>query len=141
MLQMFFLQQLLHGSRLLLRVDLAQIYQLPPSSSPGVRGLLLSICYPQKEKSLESGVLHGHVAVWAAVPKRAPLLLEGDEVPYGHHRVFRHIEVEQFHTGEGVESVQLTRRTGEIISHKKAICGEQSQIKLSLKICEQDNDM
>lgn len=75
-------------------------------------------------------VLHSHIAVWAAVPKCASLLLEGDEVPYSHHGVVRHIEVEQFHTGEGVESIQLTRRTGEVFSHEKAICGEQSQMKL-----------
>jgi len=73
-------------------------------------------------------VLHCHIAVWTAVPKCAPLLLEGDEVPYGHHGVVRHIEVEQFHTGEGVESIQLTRRTGEVFSHKKAVCGEQNLV-------------
>ena len=84
--------------------------------------------------------LHGHVAVWAAVPECAPLLLEGDEVPYGHHGVVRHVEVEQFHTGEGVESIQLTRRTGEVFGHKKAICGEQSQMKLSLNTGEDDHD-
>lgn len=77
-------------------------------------------------------VLHCHVAVGAAVPKRAPLFLEGDEVPYGHHGVVRHIEVEQFHTGEGVESIQLTRRAGEVFSHKKAICGDKSRIKVFL---------
>lgn len=79
-------------------------------------------------------VLHGHVAVGAAVSKRAPLLLEGDEVPYGHHGVVRHIEVEQLHAGEGVESVQLTRRAGEVLGHKKAICGEQNQRRVSLNI-------
>lgn len=70
-------------------------------------------------------VLHSHVAVWAAVSKRAALLLEGDEVPYGHHGVIRHIEVEQFHTRKGVESIQLTRRAGEVFSHKKAVCGKE----------------
>ncbi len=66
-------------------------------------------------------VLHSHIAVWAAVSKCATLLLEGDEVPYGHHGVVRHIEVEQFHTRKGVESIQFSRRTGEVFSHKKAI--------------------
>lgn len=75
---------------------------------------------------LANTVLHCHIAVGAAVPKRAPLFLEGDEVPYGHHGVVRHIEVEQFHAGEGVESIQLTRRAGEVFSHKKAICGDKS---------------
>lgn len=96
--------------------------------------LIIVYLFPSKGSEFPLVVLHCHVAVGAAVPERAALLLEGDEVPDGHHCVFRHIEVEQFHTGEGVESIQLTRRTGEIISHKKAICGEQSQIKLSLKI-------
>lgn len=80
--------------------------------------------------------LHSHIAVWATVSKRAPLLLKGDEVPYGHHGVVRHIEVEQFHTCKGVESIQLTRRAGEVFSHKKAICREQNQKKVSLNICE-----
>lgn len=71
--------------------------------------------------------LHGHVAVWAAISKRAPLLLEGDEVPNGHHGVVRHIEVEQLHTGEGVKSTELTRRTGEVLGHKKAIWRGQKQ--------------
>lgn len=61
--------------------------------------------FPSKGDDSEVIVLHCHIAVWAAVSKRAPLLLEGDEVPDGHHCVFRHTEVEQLHTGEGVESI------------------------------------
>lgn len=84
----------------------------------------------QKKKGFkerrEAVVLHSHVAVGAAVPERAPLLLEGDEVPYGHHGVVRHIEVEQLHTGEGVESVQLARRAGEVFGHEKAICRRET---------------
>ena len=72
-------------------------------------------------------VLHGHVAVRAAVSERAPLLLEGDEVPYGHHGVVRHIEVKQFHAGERVERIQFPRRSGEVFGHKKAICGERKK--------------
>lgn len=68
--------------------------------------------------------LHSHIAVRAVVSKCAPLLLEGDEVPDGHHGVIRHIEVEQFHTGEGVESIELTRRSCEILSHKEAVWGK-----------------
>lgn len=88
----------------------------------------------------KSSFLHSHVAVRAAVSKCAPLLLEGDEVPYGHHGVVRHIEVEQFHTGEGVESIQFTRRAGEVFSHKKAICREQNQRRESVSIF-MDEDM
>lgn len=69
--------------------------------------------------------LHCHVAVGAAVSKGAPLFLEGDEVPHGHHGVVRHVEVEQLHAGEGFESAQLARRAGEVLGHEKAICGEQ----------------
>lgn len=128
MLQMF-LERLFYESRLLLIQS--TFLRFNSYIPPHVRCLLLSIYFPPKEASLI--LLHCHVAVRAAVPERAALLLEGDEVPDGHHCVFRHIEVEQFHTGEGVESIQLTRRTGEIISHKKAICGEQSQIEIVLK--------
>lgn len=74
-------------------------------------------------------VLHCHVAVRAAVSKGAPLLLEGDEVPYSHHGVVRHIEVEELHACKGFESTQLTRRAGEVFSHKKAIWKGQSQRK------------
>lgn len=89
----------------------------------------------EDRNSTEVGVSHSHVAVRAAVSKRAPLLLEGDEIPYGHHGVVRHIEVEQFHTGEGVESTQFTRRAGEVFSHKKAICreGNRRNVFLSTK--------
>lgn len=73
------------------------------------------------------GSLHSHVAVGAAVSERAPLLLEGDEVPHGDHGVVRHVEVKQLHTGEGLESAQLTRRPGEILGHKKAICGRNAR--------------
>lgn len=67
--------------------------------------------------------LHCHVAVGAAVSEGASLLLEGDEVPHGHHGVVRHVEVEQLHAGEGFESAQLARRAGEVFGHEKAICG------------------
>lgn len=73
------------------------------------------------------GSLHSHVAVGAAVSERAALLLEGDEVPHGDHGVVRHVEVEQLNTGEGLESAQLTRRPGEILGHKKAICGRNTR--------------
>lgn len=69
--------------------------------------------------------LHCHVAVGAAVTEGAPLLLEGDEVPHGHHGVVGHVEVEQLHAGEGLEGAQLARRAGEVLGHEKAICGEQ----------------
>lgn len=69
------------------------------------------------------GVLHRDVAVGAAVPEGAPLLLEGDEVPHSDHGVVRHVEVEQLHAGEGLESTQLPGRPGEVLGHEKAICG------------------
>lgn len=69
------------------------------------------------------GCLHGHIPVRAAVSECAPLLLEGNEVPDGHHGVLRHVEVEQLHAGEGAEGVQFARGPGEIISHEEAICG------------------
>lgn len=81
-------------------------------------------------------VLHCHVAVWAAVSKGAPLFLEGDEVPYSHHGVIRHIEVKQFHTRKGFESTQLTRRAGEVLGHKKAICKNRRGENLLMNICE-----
>lgn len=81
-------------------------------------------------------VLHRHIAVRAAVSKGATLLLESDEVPYSHHGVVRHIEVKQFHARKRFESTQLTRRAGEVFSHKKAICREQNRRKLPLNICE-----
>lgn len=71
--------------------------------------------------------LHCHIAVWAAVSEGAALLLEGDEVPYSHHGVVRHIEVKQFHTRKGFESTQLTRRAGEVLGHKKAIFKNRSR--------------
>lgn len=73
--------------------------------------------------------LHCHIAVGAAVSEGAPLFLEGDEVPYSHHGVVRHIEVKQLHARKGFESTQLTRCASEVFSHKKAICGEQNQRK------------
>lgn len=95
------LQQLLYDSELLVTVDLAEI------TSPLSRGKRFMIVhlFPSKGDNSEVIVLHCHIAVWAAVSKRAPLLLEGDEVPNSHHCVFRHTEVEQLHTGEGVESI------------------------------------
>ena len=66
---------------------------------------------------------HGHVPVGAAVAERAALLLEGDEVPDGDHRVVRHVEVEELYAGEGPVGTQLARRSGEIIRHEKAIWG------------------
>lgn len=78
----------------------------------------------------QSGIdLHGDIAIGAAVSEGTALFLEGNEVPYGHYGVVRHIEVEQFHTGEGVESTELTRRSGEVFSHKKAICqGKENNV-------------
>lgn len=77
--------------------------------------------------NVAAAALHCHVAVGAAVSEGAPLFLEGDEVPHGHHGVVRHVEVEQLHAGEGFESAQLARRAGEVFSHEKAVCGEQKR--------------
>lgn len=75
------------------------------------------------KRKIKLDVLHCHIAVWAAVSEGAPLFLEGDEIPYSHHGVFRHIEVEELHARKGFESTQLAGRAGEVFRHKKAICG------------------
>lgn len=79
-------------------------------------------------------VLHRHVAVGAAVPEGAALLLEGDEVPHSDHAVVRHVEVKQLHTGEGLEGAQLARRSGEVLGDEKAIYGE-AQAEVARSTC------